>query len=280
MIRYLISDLDGTLFAGHGDTVFDLSDRNRKALSLLKENNIIFIPASGRMPQYCKKLLSLYHFQDKILEAYNGAVVENNGIPICLHTLSEDLVAEICQIAEFCKPVIQTIHGNRILPSDADKLIQHYQNETEKTGIGKVIISDIAEYFMQNPEDHMGKISLQFQDENTCKSVFQKLTADFKKQCTVFLTDSKLIEIQNKNASKHNIIDYLERHMNVSGNEIAVIGDGGNDMELYDDDCLKFAMNTGNEVLKEKADVIVRDVAEATDCIISRNNTFKKISHL
>ena len=32
MIKILISDMDGTLFAGHGKTVFDLTQRNNEAL--------------------------------------------------------------------------------------------------------------------------------------------------------------------------------------------------------------------------------------------------------
>ena len=57
MIKWIVSDLDGTLFEGHGETVFDLCPANEAALKALQRQGIEFCVASGRMIGYGIHLL-------------------------------------------------------------------------------------------------------------------------------------------------------------------------------------------------------------------------------
>ncbi len=57
MIKWIVSDLDGTLFEGHGETVFDLSPANEAALQAVQNAGIEFSAASGRMIGYGIHLL-------------------------------------------------------------------------------------------------------------------------------------------------------------------------------------------------------------------------------
>lgn len=55
MIKVIVSDMDGTLFKDHKETIFNLSDRNEEALSNIQKANVAFYVASGRMYSYGKK---------------------------------------------------------------------------------------------------------------------------------------------------------------------------------------------------------------------------------
>ena len=52
MIRFIITDLDGTLFHGHGDSLFDLTSENTEALAKARANGIRVLPCSGRTVTY------------------------------------------------------------------------------------------------------------------------------------------------------------------------------------------------------------------------------------
>ena len=66
MIRYLVSDLDGTLLHGHGESILDLSEVNKEGIKRAKEHGIHIIPATGRSVTYPIKLYEMYHFSDDI----------------------------------------------------------------------------------------------------------------------------------------------------------------------------------------------------------------------
>ena len=51
MVKCLVTDLDGTLFDGHGPSLFDLTQRNREGLIKAKENGLTIAGTSpdGRL---------------------------------------------------------------------------------------------------------------------------------------------------------------------------------------------------------------------------------------
>lgn len=80
MIKVIISDMDGTLFYGHGRTIFDLTHRNELALKRCQKHNVSFFVASGRTVGYGQRLLQKYGFANEIVGGFNGAVCVDNGI--------------------------------------------------------------------------------------------------------------------------------------------------------------------------------------------------------
>ena len=79
MIKFIVSDMDGTLFEGHGETVFDLTERNQAALKRVQEAGIEFCVASGRMIGYGIRLLERYGFRHIRAAGFNGAVCYDDG---------------------------------------------------------------------------------------------------------------------------------------------------------------------------------------------------------
>jgi hydroxymethylpyrimidine pyrophosphatase-like HAD family hydrolase len=67
------------------------------------------------------------------------------------------------------------------------------------------------------------------------------------------------VEIFDENASKGIAISKLAEHLGISKNEIACIGDGENDLTMFAQSGIKFAMGNAVEALKENADYILPD---------------------
>ena len=88
MIKWIVSDLDGTLFEGHGETVFDLSPANEAALQAVQNAGIEFSAASGRMIGYGIHLLEKYGFPQIRTAGFNGAVCYDQGQFVVTHALA------------------------------------------------------------------------------------------------------------------------------------------------------------------------------------------------
>lgn len=68
--------------------------------------------------------------------------------------------------------------------------------------------------------------------------------------------ESKYIDIMKTGCSKKNAILILAEKLGIKQEEIIVMGDGGNDISMFECAGLKIAMENAEEFLKEKADFI------------------------
>ena len=65
------------------------------------------------------------------------------------------------------------------------------------------------------------------------------------------------VEIFSQNASKGNALAALAAHLHIPTSQIACIGDGENDLSMFQSSGLRFAMGNAVPALKEKADHIL-----------------------
>lgn len=68
--------------------------------------------------------------------------------------------------------------------------------------------------------------------------------------------ESKFIDVMKKGCSKKNAIYFLADKLKIKKEEIIVMGDGSNDLSMFECAGLKIAMENADEKLKEKADFI------------------------
>lgn len=104
MIKWIVSDLDGTLFEGHGETVFDLSPANEAALQAVQNAGIEFSAASGRMIGYGIHLLEKYGFPQIRTAGFNGAVCYDQGQFVVTHALAIRQIRQIVEITRKAFP--------------------------------------------------------------------------------------------------------------------------------------------------------------------------------
>ena len=98
MIKWIVSDLDGTLFDGHGETVLDLSAENEAALREIQQAGIEFSAASGRMIGYSIHLMKKYGFSKIRAAGFNGAVGYDQGKWVAVRALKRETLGQIIQL--------------------------------------------------------------------------------------------------------------------------------------------------------------------------------------
>lgn len=275
MIRYLVSDLDGTLLHGHGESILDLSEINKRGVERAKEHGIHLIPATGRSVTYPIKLYEMYHFSDDIWGAgLNGAAVYHNGI-IQEHGIT---VEEVKELLEFVEPLIkyydniqlQDLWDKRIYYTNQKEPYFRMVRESKLLGCSSTSELEIKEYLKEYPDTHFGKFSL-ISYSPTYNVELEKIICDkFQDRYTITRSNPTYLEITNKKATKGTFIQCLLDN-GIKREEIAVIGDSYNDASMFDEVEHSFALSHGEEYVKSRAAHVVESVAEAIEWIIEYN---------
>jgi len=275
MIRYLVSDLDGTLLQGHGESILDLSEVNKEGIKRAKEHGIHIIPATGRSVTYPIKLYEMYHFSDDIWGAgLNGAAVYHNGM-IQEHGIP---ASEIKELLAFVEPLIkyydniqlQDLWDKRIYYTNQKEPYFRMVKESKVLGCSSTSELEIKEYLQEYPDTNFGKFSLISYDPTYNIELEKIITSRFGEKYTITRSNPTYLEITNQRASKGTFIQCLIEH-GIKREEIAVIGDSYNDASMFSEVIHSFALSHGEEYVKNHAAHVVDSVAEAIDWIIAYN---------
>ena len=275
MIKALVSDLDGTLFKDHKETVLDLAQKNIEGLEILKNNNISFHAATGRAVGYGIALLEKFHFDHVIASGYNGSEIYDNGSIYRAPALDKDLLYRIYQEVLKFLPIIETIQfqtdeAERIFYDKNVERVPRYRAEMKVFRVGTICDFTIDEMFEKHIDKNVLKITISTFDEEKTNDLYMHLKNMFSDVSFVTLSHTTFIEICNKGYNKGTFIQYLIDHY-YKKEEIAVVGDALNDYDMFQKAGLKFAMNPGNKFLKQNADYIVDSVADTIAIILEKN---------
>lgn len=266
MIKVVVSDMDGTLFAKHRETLFDLSQRNEEALENWRKLKRKFYVASGRTILYGQRVLEKYGFEDVKVGGYNGAVYYDNGHIVYQHCCQKEDLVEIIHIVlqEFPTHLnvqLQTLDSQRVFLHPNQQQAQFYRKECQAIGLGRVS-DDALDLALATKPLQGAKLSILFDDPQITLACQKRLQEQFVNRYFVTTSNPHLIEIGNLLGNKGIFIQTLCKQINITSDEIAVIGDGENDLEMFDysDHC--FAMASGNPEVIRRAKYVVEDVAE------------------
>jgi len=278
MIKFLVSDMDGTLFEGHGETVFDLTARNEEGLEKIKRSEIEFCVASGRMIGFGIHLMEKYQFDKVRAAGFNGAVCYDQGKFVSTCPMEKEMIRSIYAMMEKKFPdyeviQVQGLNSERIFTSLEHPIRAKYSKDIAKIGIGQLVDFTIHEFLddVKGQETIAGKMSITMNTKERCLEVIEEVKKIVNNQCFVAMSMKNLIEIGNITASKGVFIEYLKEAYHLKSEEIAVIGDANNDAEMYPLAGHRFAMANGTEEIKELADYVVQDVAECIEICLKLN---------
>jgi Cof subfamily protein (haloacid dehalogenase superfamily) len=277
----IILDLDGTLLNDYKE----VSEENVKAIErAYKEKGVISVIATGRPLSYATRVSSTYgnQFADYII-ASNGAIIKNIKTNEYINkvTFSNEEVLKIRDI--FLKE-----SANYMMVSTEEKAITETLNgmSFEKLGIGKnqnkLEVKSIKGIIEENPnidkflcliggeEEKIAKI---IKEVNALENIESSLMCSYIHKSNDNTFESKYVDIVKKGCTKKNAIIMLAEKLGIKQEEIIVVGDGGNDISMFECAGLKIAMSNAEEYLKEKADFITASnnddgVAKAIDKFI------------
>jgi Cof subfamily protein (haloacid dehalogenase superfamily) len=261
-ISAVVSDVDGTLVTD--DKV--LTARAQAAAAELRAAGILFAIISSRPPRGMRMLLEPLGITTPI-GAFNGGLIATPT----LATISEHLLPP--EIARRATDML-TVQGEAPwVFSGQDWLVRHADGpyiarERRTVGFEPTVVDDFRP-FLGNAAKIVGA-SVDFERLARCES---RLQAALAGQATVARSQPYYLDITHSLANKGEALSAIAKLLAVPLAEIAVIGDGRNDVAMFKRSGLSIAMGNASPEVGQAADFVTgsnRDdgFAEAVERII------------
>lgn len=257
MYKIVMIDLDGTLLNDNKN----VSNKNIEMINkVYKEKNVIFVIATG------KNIGDIQYIIDAVGEGINKYVIASNGAIIkdnvkdgyiLKNYLTDDEVIHI--IEEYKKRnligLIQTEEG----PVIEDKLVAELENTT--------YAENLKDYILDNRLLNVVLITVRGKEEEDLKLLKNVIDNEFYTLESTAICDfthtnngktftCKYIDVMKKGSTKANAMKILIDYLNIRKEEVIAIGDGGNDIPMFEVAGYKIAMGNASKELKQKADYI------------------------
>ena len=264
MIKLLAVDMDGTCL----DPLSRFSKATLEALYKAKAAGIEIVPTTGRalacLPHTLKEHPDLFRY----VISSNGALVKDtktqkelfrNRIP---PYLIEELVHRFKKERVFAAAHIGSEYwvNGRMMQMQGRLVFGKDARET-------VISSDLFADLLKN-KNYVEEIQLYFLGRRQKERV-RALLSDLHELHGAFTP--AYVEIFDKESSKGKALKKLAGHLGIEKDEIACIGDGENDVFMFEVAGSSFAMGNAEQAVKEKAAYVTRSNREnGVACAIER----------
>lgn len=251
MIKMLAVDMDGTCL----DSKSRMSEKTVTALKFASEKGIIIVPTTGRNLNCLPHRLKRESFYQYAITSNGACVIDlKKSKKIFNSCISWETAARI--LDEFKRNgfgITAQIDNDYYLQGNFLSLAGriYYGKDSENSKCVKSV-SD----FIKANHSEVEEIQLYFlhpKARERSESILSRYN------CLSAAYSSIYVEIFDKNASKGIALAKLAKQLNISKEEIACIGDGENDITMFAESGIKFAMGNAVDELKEKADCVLPD---------------------
>ena len=270
MYKLILIDLDGTLLNDQRQ----VSEENIQIIQkAYKEKGVPSAIATGRglyVAEYIGNVVG-EGFKQYII-ASNGSTIKDNKQDIYINKqyLNQEQIRKIIKIGKQnnLKFMMQTYINNVTDDTEIEKEKEIYDKMGEA-----FYVSQNLEKYMNEEIDRITVIATIAGDKEDITNAKQELEnvegIQTTNVCRHFIKNEQgsreyyYIDIMEKGASKANAIIKLADHLGIKKEEIIVIGDGGNDLPMFEVAGLKVAMGNAIEEIKKKADYITESNNES-----------------
>lgn len=221
MIKAVAVDMDGTFLNSNKDynrTLF------AEIFAKLQAQNIKFIVASGNQSYQLQRYFP-HHFEQITFVAENGALVLNGQTEVFSASFSKQTIQKIyttlkqAQIKNFCLSGKQSAY---VLTSVADS----YQQELKHYCPRLQVIDSLAEI-----DDHIFKFNLNVPASQTSQ-IQDLLNQQLKKEARATSSGHGDIDLILPHINKAFGLKQALKQWQLSADDLAAFGDGGNDLEM------------------------------------------------
>jgi len=264
MYKMMVLDLDGTLLNDYKQISQENINWIKKAYN---EKGVIPVIATGRPLCYVNEICELYgDFFANYVISCNGASIKDIANDRYIHKVSftneEVLNLRNIYIEE---------KADYIMFYTDENVITEAKNKDRLKNVGvsinkeSAVFGNMEDEIKNNP--HIGNLLCTISgDISTLEKIIKKIGLLDEIESTSICnylckTDtgtfkSKYIDVMKKSCSKKDAIHILADKLGIKQEEIIVMGDGGNDLPMFDCAGLKVAMENAEPYLKEKADFV------------------------
>ncbi len=267
MIKCIVCDLDGTLFYGFGNDIYDLSDESVKALDTMKENGIQFAISSGRQYPIAREIMKRYVHVFGPSCNMTGSIIFDHDQIVWKNFMDRkeiDAVYEVIKDLDY--GYIECFKEDGVCISEIKDLDFYHSikdHESKDTLFG----------FKENIDrfSELGKIMLVHKDSETCRRSLEVIRKGLGGIVDFTISTGRYLEVIKKGCDKKNIIAYLEEAYGYSNDEIAAVGDSENDMAMLKGVKYSYIMSHACEELKRQCYRSVDNVLEAVKDVLEIN---------
>ena len=265
MYKMIFLDLDGTLLN-------DCKEISEENINLIKraynEKGIICVFATGRPLEYVDKICNSYdRFFANYIIANNGAIIRDNKNGEVIYKVS----ITNAQLLDLKNIFLEENADYMIVYTDKQQILR--EARTAEALKDSAIIVNKKDSELKHIEDTIKKnpnlsslLCMIGGETSALENIISRLQeikgletpgiGNYSHKTKTYAFESKFIDVMKKGCSKKNAIYYLADKLKIKKEEIIVMGDGSNDLSMFECAGLKIAMENANEKLKEKADFI------------------------
>ena len=265
MYKMICLDLDGTVLN-------DCKEISEENINLIRraynEKGTICVFPTGRPLEYVDEICNPYDgFLTNYIIASNGAIIRDNKDDEVIYKAS--LTNE--QILNLKNIFLEENADYMIVYTDKKQVLREARN-TKALKDSAIIVNKkdselkhIEDAIKNNP--NLSSLLCMIGGETSAlENIISRLKeiggietpgiGNYSHKTKTYAFESKFIDVMKKGCSKKNAIDFLANKLKIKKEEIIVIGDGSNDLSMFECAGLKIAMKNAEEKLKERADFI------------------------
>lgn len=237
-IRLLLSDVDGTLVTSDKD----LTAQTIAAVHRLHENGVAFAVTSGRPPRGMEMLIEPLALSTP-LSAFNGGLVVEPGMGVLEQRVLPDGVVT---------PVLELIAGFGLdawLYRGADWYVRdldgaHVAHEAGTVGFGPTRVASF-----DGMTQGIAKVVGISDDLDAVAAASVAANERFGAHVAAARSQPYYLDVTHPDANKGGVVTFLSTRLDIPAAQIATIGDGPNDVRMFERSGMSIAMgNAGAEV--------------------------------
>jgi Cof subfamily protein (haloacid dehalogenase superfamily) len=244
-ISALISDVDGTLVTP--DKI--LTEANRAAAARLGGAGITFAIISSRPPRGLRMLIEPLALTTPMAGFNGGAFVTPKLLLTREHLLEPALARRAVELiaARGAQPWVFTVRDWLVRDADAP----YVAHERRTVQFEPVVVAEFGDAL-----DAAGKIVAVSEDFELLKKLEAEARATFGGEASVARSQPYYLDFTHPLANKGVALIEFSKLLAIPAEEIAVIGDGGNDVAMFARAGLAIAMGNASEEVRGAADLV------------------------
>jgi Cof subfamily protein (haloacid dehalogenase superfamily) len=245
MISAVVSDVDGTLVTE--DKV--LTARTQAAVARLRAEDIAFAIVSSRPPRGLRMLIDPLEITTPVV-GFNGGLVTTPAFsPLTQHRMSSAVARQTVEIIDAHGVQVWVFRGEDWLTRDP---AGPYVGLEQKTiGYGPIMVEDFGRAL-----DAACKIVAVSDDFDLLTMLEQHARVALPDRAAVARSQPYYLDFTHPLANKGVALFELAKLLGIQENEIAVIGDGGNDIAMFERSGLSIAMGNADPQVQDAADFV------------------------
>ena len=251
MYKMIFLDLDGTLLN-------DCKEISQENINLIEraynEKGIICVFATGRPLEYVDEICNSYdRFFVNYIIANNGAIIRDNKNGEVIYKAS----ITNAQLLDLKNIFLEENADYMIVYTDKQQILREARNDEALKDSAIIVnkkdseLKHIEDTIKKNP--NLSSLLCMIGGETSAlENIISRLQeikgletpgiGNYSHKTKTYAFESKFIDVMKKGCSKKNAIYYLADKLKIKKEEIIVMGDGSNDLSMFECAGLKIAM--------------------------------------